>query len=296
LSVKNWIMFTTLGLIWGSSFMWIKIALAEIGPFTLVLLRVFFAAVGVLVVLVVRRVKLPKLRDWGVFVVLGVVNVALPFVFISWSETNISSGLAAILNATMPLFTILIAAVFVPDDRITLAKIVGLVVGFAGVVLLMSNRMDGAANGYLLGILAMLLGAFCYAAGSVYARMKTKGMAVEAQSVGQLSMAFAAMLPATLITESPLRLPQLPITWVAVLWLGLLGSCLATLFYFSLLHSVGPTRTALVTYIFPLVGVVLGAIFLQEVLDWRLAVGGLMILSGIIIVNQRFSLPWARKG
>ncbi|BAJ64915.1 MULTISPECIES: DMT family transporter [Anaerolinea] len=288
MTLKNWLIFLALGTIWGSSFLWIKVGVGEIGPFMLVTLRVVVAFTALALVIARKRTILPDLRrTWWIFAVLGLFNLAVPFVLISTAEQSLSSGLAAILNATVPLFTLVIAPFFISEERMTLPRLGGLLVGFAGVVVLMSDELRAGANwGDLKGQALMLLATFSYGAASVFARLKTRGMPVEVQAGGQALFASLAMLAILPFAENPLVFPRLPITWLAVLWLGVLGTCLATLMYYYLLHEVGPTRATLVTYLFPLVGVVLGAVFLRERLQvWHL-LGGAMILSGIVLVNR----------
>ncbi len=287
MSGKDWIKFTALGLIWGSSFLWIKIAVQEIGPFTLVTFRVLFALLGILLVVAYRRSGLPQRGKWWIFLLLGLFNVAVPFVLISWAETRIPSGVASILNSTIPLFTILIAPLFIKDEKITIGRVLGLGVGFLGVIVLMSNQMEGGIGGYQLGLGAMLAAAFFYASSAVFARTQTAGMTPEVQSLGQMIAAWFFITPVSAIVESPLSPPVQTYTWIAVAWLGILGSCVATLIYFSLLNSVGPTRTVLVSYVFPLVGVLLGVFVLHEQPDWRLILGGGLIIGGIVVVNRR---------
>ncbi|MCX8025725.1 MAG: DMT family transporter, partial [Thermanaerothrix sp.] len=212
---------------------------------------------------------------------------------ISWSEQYISSGMAAILNSTVPLFTLLIAPLFLADDPWTLPKGLGLLVGFLGVIVLMANQVQGDLTRPKLGQLTMLLAAISYAAAAVYARRKVRGLTPDVQSLGQSLMATLIMLPLALTIETPFTLPHQPITWMAALWLGLMGSCVATLLYYSLLQSIGPTRTTLVTYIFPLVGVILGTIFLHEYPDWHLLAGGALIISGVAVVNWLHPTPRA---
>jgi drug/metabolite transporter (DMT)-like permease len=290
-STKDWIRFSALGLIWGSSFLWIKIAVHEISPAMLVSFRALFAALGLVIILYFSRTAGLKRDQWKtaitVFFLLGLFNIALPIGLISWAEQYIDSGMASILNSTVPLFTIMIAPLFLKDDQFSIPKFVGLIVGFLGVILVFSPELGKGFNQNIAGQGAMLLGAVSYAGAGVYARVKTKEFSAQMQSFLQLIMATAIMWVFTLAFDRPLVLPSLPITWVALLWLGLLGSCVGTLLFFQLLHSVGPTRTVLVTYIFPLVGVILGAIFLQERLYWQALAGGLLIISGIAIVNIR---------
>jgi drug/metabolite transporter (DMT)-like permease len=138
-----------------------------------------------------------------------------------------------------------------------------------------------------LGIITMLIAAVSYAASGVFARKGLKGIPAESQSIGQMGMAFFFMIPATMIAEPPLHFPVLPLTYVALIWLGLLGSCVTLLLWFSLINSVGPTKTSMTTYIFPLMGVVLGMVFLNEKPDWRLLVGGALVILAVAIVNSR---------
>jgi len=275
-----------LGLVWGSSFLWIKIALREVGPFTLVMFRVLFATLGLAFFVVAARSRFKTEWLWK-FAVVGFFNVAFPFVLISWSEESISSGMAAILNSTVPLFTILIAPIFLKEEKLTLVRLAGLLIGFSGVVVLMSNKLGGSGGSLGLGIAAMLIAASSYAGASVFARKNTKEIPVEAVSFGQMVGALCFIIPAMLIFESPFQMPAQASTYVALAWLGLLGSCATTLVWYSLLHSVGPTITSMTTYMFPLVGVCLGAVFLSEKMDWRVLAGGALILVALFIVNSK---------
>jgi drug/metabolite transporter (DMT)-like permease len=286
LSIKEWFKFGLLSILWGSSFLWIKIIIAEVGPFTLVTIRVLLAVLGTLAIMLWRRPKWPGRAFLPVFLGLGLMNTALPFTLIAFSEQYISSGMASILNSTVPLFTIMIAPLFLRDDPFTVPKAVGLLVGFVGILILVSNQFNGGMNDQLIGIGAMLLAAFFYASASVFARRNTRGLSPEVQTMGQLFMGLIIITPAAVVIEAPLTLPQLPISWIALGWLGLLGTAIGTFLFYSLLNSIGPTRTTLVTFMFPLVGVLLGAVFLGELVVWQQVVGGGLIISGVWIVNQ----------
>jgi drug/metabolite transporter (DMT)-like permease len=286
LTLREWFKFGLLSILWGSSFLWIKIVIAEVGPFTLVTFRVLLSVLGTLAIVLVRRPPWPGRKILPVFLVLGLINTALPFTLISFSEQFITSGMAAILNSTVPLFTIILAAIFLRDDPFTLPKATGLLVGFCGILVLVSNRLGGGMNDQLIGIGAMLLAAFFYGASGVFARRTTQGLTPEVQTLGQLVMGLLVIAPAAVMVEAPFTPPRLPISWAALSWLGLLSTSVGTMLYYSLLHSVGPTRTLLVTFMFPLVGVLLGAIFLGETIVWQQLVGGGLIISGIWIVNQ----------
>lgn len=285
---KEWVAFVGLGLIWGSSFLWIKVALDEMAPLMLVGWRVLFGLAGLAAVVAWRRSTFPRERRlWFWMALLGITNTLLPFALISWGEQHIDSAVAAILNGTVPLFTMVIAHLFLKDDRMTLPRIIGLILGFVGVVVLMGHDLDlSQPAGSVLGQAAVLLAAMLYAGSAVLARRTLHGIDPLVQAlVPVLSATSAAWFLAAMIEG--VELPTLPITWFALAWLGLLGSCVAYLLYFFLLHSVGPTRTTLVTYIFPVVGLVLGVAFLNESLDLGLAIGALLIIAGIAIVNLR---------
>ena len=284
---KHWFVFILLGAIWSSSFMWIKIAVQEIGPITLVAFRVLFGLLFGIVVISVQRIQWPRtLKEWTPLLVLGVANIAIPFFLISWGEISIDSAVASILNATVPLFTILIAHTLLHDDKMTVPKVVGLLLGFAGVVILMSKDL-GASLGSVLGQLAIVLASAFYAGGAVYARKTTADMPGIMRSAGPLLPATLIMWLATFLVESPLEVPKLAITWIALLFLGILGSGVAFVLSYYLLHEIGPTRTSMVTYLFPLGGVILGVAFLNEELSWQLVAGAVLIVSSLVVANMQ---------
>ncbi len=288
---KDWIAFIVLGLIWGSSFLWIKIAVSETSPLLLVAFRLLFGILGSLAVVLYTRTSL-KLdrRMWLILTLIGLTNNAIPYLLISWGETHIDSAVAAILNSTTPLFTMLIAHFFLHDDRLTPSRLAGLLIGFVGIVALVSRDLNAGSVGFqgpvLLGQGAVLLASISYAFTAVYARRTTKGLTPVVQGLVPLFGSDLALWGLVLTTQSPLKLPVLPLTWVAMIWLGVMGVCVAFLLYYYLLHSVGPTRTVLVTYVFPLVGLALGVIFLKEKLDWHLLAGGALIVGSIVVVNR----------
>jgi len=286
---REWAVFIALGLIWGSSFLWIKVAVQEVDAFTLVSWRLLFGTLGMVAVIALRRPPFPRNgRTWVALAVLGIINTALPFVLISWGEKSIDSAVAAVLNSTVPLFTLVIAHLFLHDEQITARKVVGLLIGFAGVLALMARdlELEGMRAG-VLGQAAVLVAALSYASASVFARRTMREISPLVQAFVPMAFADAIVWTAATQVGDPGRLPALPITWVALLWLGLLGSCVAYLLYYGLLHSVGATRAVMVTYIFPVVGVALGVLFLNELADWHLLVGGILVVASIAVVNWR---------
>jgi drug/metabolite transporter (DMT)-like permease len=286
LSLKNWFKFFGLSLIWGTSFFWIKIGLHEVKPITLVFFRVFFATLGLVIFFLVTRKKHP-MKFWWLYLFLGFFNVAFPFILITWSETHISSGMASVMNSTQPLATALFAAIFIKEERLTRQRILGLLVGFGGVLMLMSDRLSGGFSGQLVGILAMTAAVLSYGGSSVFARVNNKGVSPESQALGQMSFGLIFLVPAMLTFESPFVLPKLPISYIAFAWLGLLGSFVASILWYKLLNEIGPSRVSMTTYLLPLIGITLGAFVLQETIGWRLLAGGILIILGIIIVNRK---------
>ena len=263
-----------------------KNAIREIGPFTLVMYRAFFASLALFVLIKFRKLG-PFPRAYvGIFLVIGLLNAALPFALTAWSIQYISSGMAAILNSTVPLFTLVFAFLFIPEDKFTLLKLLGLLIGFGGVIMLVADKVSETFSIIGLGQIAVLIAALSYASSAVIARKKAVRLEPEWQSFLQMSSAFLFLLPLALLTESPLAIPSLPITWLAALWMGVLGSGLGLMLFFNLLRKIGPTRTVLTSYLFPVVAVILGVLFLNEDIGWKMIIGGIMILGGVILVNR----------
>ena len=288
MKLKHWIVFILLGLIWSTSFLWIKIGVQEIGPMALVAFRMLFGALTAIAIGVARKVTWPRdWKTWSVFSILGFTNLAVPIFLISWGERTIDSAVASILNATVPLFTIVIAHFWLSDDRMSLQKTFGLLVGFGGVVVLMSKDLATGAHNSAVGQGAVLLAALFYAWSTVFARRTTQHVEGSARGAAPLITATIFMWIVGPIAEKPFVIPTLPLTWIAALWLGILGSGLAWLMFYYLLHEIGPTRATLVTYLFPVGGVIFGVLFLREQLSWQLAAGTMLIVSSLAIVNWK---------
>jgi drug/metabolite transporter (DMT)-like permease len=288
MKLKHWIVFILLGLIWSTSFLWIKIGVQEIGPMALVAFRVLFGAVTALAIAMVQKVQWPRdAKTWRNFAILGAASLAIPFFLISWGERTIDSAVASILNATVPLFTILIAHVWLNDDKITVQKALGLLVGFGGVVVLLSKDLNVSSHSSVLGQGAVILAAIFYAWSAVFARRSTQHVAGLARGAAPLITATIFMWLTAPLLEKPFQIPTLPLTWVAALWLGILGSGLAMLMFYYLIHEIGPTRATLVTYLSPIGGVVFGVIFLDEYLSWQLLAGTFLILGSLVVVNWK---------
>jgi drug/metabolite transporter (DMT)-like permease len=292
----DWLLFILLGFLWGSSYLFIKIGVsAGLQPFTLVALRLLIGFVLLAIVVAVAREGLPRRgRTYAHLFVMGVLSVALPFSLITWAEQSTDSTLAAILNASVPLFVILIAAVALTDERITAPRVVGLAIGFVGVAILVGFDPGVIAGTDLLAALALIGSSISYAAGAVYARRFVHGLRPMIPAVFQVGFALLMTAVMALLFERPLILPARFDAALAVVWLGLLGSGTAYLVFFRLLGRWGATRTSLVAYLLPVFGIVLGAAVLHERVDARTILGTALVIGGIALVNAR-SLPWRRN-
>lgn len=292
--MKHWIAFIALGIIWSSSFMWIKIALEEIGPTTLVAFRVLFGFLFCAAVIFIQRTNWPgKFNEWWPLLFLGLINQAIPFFLISWGQQAIDSSVAAILDATVPLFTIVIAHFFLDDDKMTVFKVTGLLIGFIGVVILLSKDVGESASS-IMGQAAVVLASMFYAISGIFIRRKTQNTPGYIRSGIPLLSATFIMWPFAVITESPIQFPQLGITWISLLFLGIVGSGFAFVLAYYLIHEIGPTKLSLVTYIFPLGGVILGVVFLNEQMTWQILLGGTLIVASLAVSNWRTTKSFAK--
>lgn len=288
--------FVLLGLIWGSSFAWIKIAVDEIPPASLVAWRMGLGAVGMLVLLAFIRVPMPRgAREWLPLVVLGAVNAAIPIFLISWGEQFVDSGTAAVLNSLTPIFSLILAGLVLRVEPVTALRVGGLVLGFLGAALLASREFDLRADASgLIGAGAVVLAALSYAVGASYARHRIRSTHRYVVAGGTLVFATIGMVVLAFITDGGVILPTQPDTILAVAWLGLLGSFVAYVCFFFLIEHLGATVASMVTYVFPVVGVTLGVLLLNERMDARLILGTALVLAGIIVVTVRYDAAVSR--
>ena len=284
----DWLIFLGLGFMWGSSYLFIKLAVDDFGTFTLVALRLTVGALLLWAVVRLAGQALPRERRmYGHLVVMAVINITIPFLLITWAEQSVESSLAAILTSPVPLFAIVLSSLFLVDEPMRVNGIAGLIVGFIGVVIITSGGLTGQGSS-VVGEIALLGAAFSYACGAVYARRNVRGLAPMIPAVFQVT--FAAIITATLalLFEDPWTAQPDTQAIFSILWLGILGSGLAYLFVFRLFAHWGATRTTLVAYVIPPVGIALGYLVLAEPVDARLIFGTGLVIAGIGLVNSRF--------
>jgi drug/metabolite transporter (DMT)-like permease len=281
----------SLALMWGSSYLFIKIGVETLPPLSLVLLRVIVGLAILAVVVAATRTPLPRDRRTIAHLgVLGAVNIALPFWLIGWAEQHIASGLAGILQSTAPFFTLVIAASFVHDERITRGRLAGIGLGFLGILLLSAESIAEleAPGGpeRVAGLLAVVGSSLCYAIGNTYARRNLRSAPPLVLASGQVGWAVVLVGLLALVVDGGVTLPAVPEAAVSVLWLGAVGTGFAYIVFFRLLTGWGPTRASLVAYLLPVVAVVLGVVVLGETVDALFAGGAALIVAGVWVVNR----------
>ena len=276
-----------LGSIWGSSYMFIKVAVAEVPPLTMVAGRLAVAAAMLWILLRASGRSMPRGRaTWGAYTMMGLLNGAVPYTLIVWSEQTIDSGLASLLQATMPLFTVMLAHVWGRDERLTVRKVLGVVVGFLGVGILMLPDLRRGLQANVLGQVAMVVSSLSYAGATIVARNRLRGQAPLASTTGQLTMGAVLTVPLSLVIERPFHLsPSLPVmgSWLA---LTVLGTVVAYTIYYLLVERTNATFVSTVTYIIPVNGLILGAVVLGEALTVNLLLSLGLILLGVLLVRD----------
>jgi drug/metabolite transporter (DMT)-like permease len=284
----DWLVFLALGFMWGSSYLFIKLAVDSFGTFTLVALRLLVGATLLWVVIRLAHQPLPRERRmYGHLMVMSIVNITVPFLLITWAEQAVDSSLAAILTSPVPLFAIVLSALFLADEPMRVNGLAGLIVGFVGVVIITSPGLTGA-GGSLAGELALLCAAFSYGVGAVYSRRNVRGLRPMVPAVLQVTFAAITTSVLALLFEHPWTATPDARAIFSVVWLGVFGSGLAYLAVFRLLAHWGATRTTLISYVIPPVGIALGFLVLHEPIDPRIILGTAFVIAGVGLVNSRF--------
>ncbi len=281
-----------LGAIWGASFLFIKIGLESYGPLTLVMFRLFGAGVVLYAVMRAQGHHLPAAwRRWRDMLVVGVVGLVVPFALIGWGEQHISSSLAAILISTTPLFTLLLVTLVTHDEGFDLVRLLGVLVGFSGVLVAVGIGPDLLLISNLLAVLAVSGASLCYAIAAIFARRAFVGVPPIVTATSTMLTGTAVVLPLALLVEGlPTLSPTMP-ALIGVVGLTLLSTALAYILYYWLLDRVGASRTTMVTYLVPTFALFYGWFWLQEPVGWHTVLGLGLVIAGIMLANRAFYRP-----
>lgn len=295
MTLKATLILLALGATWGASFLFIKVLVDETSPLEVAEGRLLFGTLAVGAVIAVRR---PRVR-WRPSLLLRVtawslVALVAPFVLIAWAEQHIASGQASVLNSTMPLFTAMFAAIFLVEEQLTAGRLAGLVAGFLGVVVLTGGKIYDFRDSFVLGQLAVVGAAACFGLGAVYARNLLRHEDPLGLSGGQLAMGMLITLPVLLAVQGTPNFALSLEAWLSLLTLGIVSTGIGIVVYMWLLDNIGSVRGSLVTYIVPVVGLLLGWAILNESIGVNTLLGAFLIIAGVGAV-MRGQAPTSRR-
>jgi drug/metabolite transporter (DMT)-like permease len=287
----EWVLLFVLAMIWGGSYFFAKVALNEISPMNLVFLRVILASLALYILIKLLHKKIPKdISIWKSFFVMGLINNIIPFALLFWGQTHINSSLAAIFNCTVPIFTIIIAHIFTSDERISKNKILGIALGFVGVIIMIGADIQEQTNKWaILAMFACVFAAVSYAIATVYGRrfqqFKVEPLVV---AFGQVTASSIILLPIIITSSQLLHVTTLSAaTLLSVLALGFICTAIAYVIYFRILAKGGATNISLVVLLIPVSAIVLGVIILGEQIKLSYLMGMLIIFAGLIAIDGR---------
>ncbi|NOJ13662.1 DMT family transporter [Vibrio splendidus] len=293
MNARVWAMLIVLSMLWGGSFFFVGVVVTDLPPLTIVALRVGIAAITLWIIALMIGLRPPKeLRVWGAFLGMGLLNNIVPFALIVWGQTQIASGLASILNAATPIFAVVVAGILLPDERVTPLKLVGVGIGFVGVVVMIGlPALSG--GGSFIAQLAIIAAALSYAFAGVYGR-RFKAMEINPiiTAAGQVTASTIVLTPVALMVDGPLDVVAMSgDTWAAIAGLAVLSTAVAYVLYFKILELAGATNVLLVTLLVPVSAILLGSLFLNESLEVIHFVGMLLIAIGLSAIDGRL---WRR--
>ncbi|NRP70455.1 putative cystine transporter YijE [Ensifer psoraleae] len=293
MTMRNWALLALLGLIWGGSFFFARVAVAHVPPFTLVLLRLGLAALALHIYIRGRYDIYPALKErWPEFLLMGLINNAIPHAFIFLGQTQIGAGLAAILNATTPVWTVLIANMATDDEKLSASKISGCLLGLAGTIVLVGPSALAGLVGHsttipLWALVLPVLAAVSYGLAATYGK-RFRNLAPPVTAAGQLTASTLMMLPIAALADTPWILHMPPMTAVlAILGLALVSTAYGYILYFRVMAEAGATNASLVTLLVPPSAILLGYLFLGETLQAMDVAGMALIATGLIVLDGR---------
>ena len=284
----EWSLLLILSILWGGSFFFSKVALAELRPFTLVLGRVGIAAIALNLFVVATGHRMPSSpKTWGMFLIMGALNNLIPYSLIFWGQMQIASGLASILNATAPVWTVLVAHFLTRDERLTRNRLAGVLFGLGGVAIMIGPDTLRGLGLNVLAQLAVLGAAISYALAGVFGK-RFRDTPPYVSAAGQVTCTTLLMVPIALLVDRPWQLPVPGATTLGALFaIGLLSTAVAYIIYFRLLATAGATNVLLVTFMVPVSALLLGAVILGEGLDARHLIGMALIGLGLAAIDGR---------
>jgi drug/metabolite transporter (DMT)-like permease len=289
---SEWGMLLALSVLWGGSFFFTGVALMELPPFTIVVLRVGLAAIILNLVISAIGLRMPHdERTWLAFFGMGLLNNAVPFCLIVWGQTRIASGLAAILNAATPLWTVIVAHLLTSDERMTGNRLAGVIIGFIGVIVMIGPDALAGVGANVAAQLAVLAAGVSYAFAGIYGRrFRRMGIAPMLTATGQVTASTVMLLPVALIVDHPWKLPMpSPSARGAVLGIASLSTALAYVLYFRILATAGATNLLLVTFLIPVSAILLGSLVLGERLGLSHFLGMAFIGAGLAAIDGRLA-------
>ncbi|UDL03583.1 DMT family transporter [Marinobacter sp. CA1] len=286
----EWALVVILSILWGGSFFFVEVAVSALAPLTVAALRVGLAALALNLLVLTMGQKLPRQRSlWLAFFTMGLLNNMVPFTLIAWSQTHVSSGLASILNATTPFFTVLAAHYLTRDEKITQTRLWGVALGFAGVVVMIGVGALASFGTDTMAQLAILIAAIAYACAGIFGRrFRQLGCSPLVTATGQVTASAIVLIPLAAATDQPWRLPTPDVhVWGAVIGVALLSTALAYILYFRVLATAGATNLLLVTFLIPVSAILLGTTVLGEQLEPGHLAGMALIGSGLAAIDGR---------
>jgi len=290
MGLVQWSMLVLLSILWGGSYFFVEIALVEWSPLLIVAVRIVVASIVIWGIVLAAGLPVPRSRSaWMAFFFMGLLNNIFPFLLIVWGQKEIESGLAAILTAAAPIFSVIVAGVWLKDEPVTRPRLLGAVLGLIGVVVLIGPSALAGLDVNLLAQLAVLGAALSYAFAGVYARRFTR-MNIDpiVAAAGQLLMSSLIMILLASMFEAPNQLIESSArVWIAVGMMAVFSTALAYILYFRLLASAGATNAILVTLLIPVTAILLGALFLDERLQWLHFLGMAVIGLGLSVIDGR---------
>ena len=288
MSGRTWIDLILLAFVWGLSFLAMRLALDEIGPLTVALHRVGWAALVLWIVLALRRLPIPlSPRVWLAFAVMGALNNVIPFSLIAWGQLTIETGLASILNASTALWGVTVAAILLPEEQLTPRRTVGVILGFAGVLVAIGWQALGTFDIRSLSQLAVLAAGLSYAFAGAWARKRLNHLPPEVSATGMLTSSTLLLFPLVWLVEGPPTLDLTLRSWIGIVYVSTMATAVAYLLYYRLIRAAGSGNTMLVTLLLIPVGIIAGAVVLNESLGPNAFMGFALIALGLAVLDGR---------